>query len=385
MAGGNGQRKKKKNNNKTKNACNLTSVIDVSKGAAGALNGVVGAEPLAEPLPFVSICTPTFNRRPFIPFMIKCFENQTYPKDKMEWIIVDDGFDPIEDLVKHIPCVKYYKYDTKMTLGKKRNIMNSHASGSIIVYMDDDDYYPPERVMHAVETLKANPKAMCAGTSEMHLYFKHLEQMYQFGPYGPNHSTAATFAFRRELLSQTKYDESSCLAEERVFLKEYTIPFVQLDPLKSILVISHAHNSFDKRTLLDEPNQFIKVSTKNVCEFIKEPEMVQFYMHDVDKMLEEYEPGSPIHKQDVNAQILVLKEEREQMMRRHENSAIFKMEMQMREQMQLQLQHCVNHYEQLLAEKTRLVTETMKRNKTLMQRIIELESNILLKTNIKKD
>ena len=336
-------------------------------------------------LPFVSICTPTFNRRPFIPFMIKCFENQTYPKDKMEWIIVDDGFDPIEDLVKHIPCVKYYKYDTKMTLGKKRNIMNSHASGSIIVYMDDDDYYPPERVMHAVETLKANPKAMCAGTSEMHLYFKHLEQMYQFGPYGPNHSTAATFAFRRELLSQTKYDESSCLAEERVFLKEYTIPFVQLDPLKSILVISHAHNSFDKRTLLDEPNQFIKVSTKNVCEFIKEPEMVQFYMHDVDKMLEKYEPGSPIHKQDVNAQILVLKEEREQMMRRHENSAMFKMEMQMREQMQLQLQHCVNHYEQLLAEKTRLVTETMKRNKTLMQRIIELESNILLKTNIKKD
>ena len=79
--------------------------------------------------PFVSICTPTFNRRPFIPFMIKCFEHQTYPKDKMEWIIVDDGFDPIEDLVKHIPCVKYYRYDKKMTLGKKRNIMNSKASG----------------------------------------------------------------------------------------------------------------------------------------------------------------------------------------------------------------------------------------------------------------
>ena len=25
--------------------------------------------------PFVSICTPTFNRRPFIPVIIKCFEN----------------------------------------------------------------------------------------------------------------------------------------------------------------------------------------------------------------------------------------------------------------------------------------------------------------------
>jgi glycosyltransferase involved in cell wall biosynthesis len=324
-------------------------------------------------LPFVSVCTPTFNRRPFIPFMIKCFEHQTYPKEKMEWIIVDDGFDSVEDLVKHLPCVKYYKYDSKMTLGKKRNIMNSKASGSIIVYMDDDDYYPPERVMHAVETLQANPRALCAGTSEMHLYFKHIQQMYQFGPYGPNHSTAATFAFRRELLSQTKYDDSSCLAEERVFLKEYTIPFVQLDPVKSILVISHAHNSFDKRTLLDEQNQFMKPSPKIATEFIKEPEMLQFYMNDIDLLLETYEPGSPIHKKDVNDQILVLKEERERMMRDQQNSAIFKMEMQLREEMQMQLQHCINHYEQLLAEKTRLITETLRRNKALMERIRELE------------
>lgn len=317
-------------------------------------------------LPFISVCTPTFNRRPFIPFMIKCFEHQTYPKDKMEWIIVDDGFDPIGDLVKHLKCVKYYKYDKKMTLGKKRNIMNSHASGSIIVYMDDDDYYPPMRVMHAVETLLANPAALCAGTSEMHLYFKHIQQMYQFGPYGPNHSTAATFAFRRALLSQTKYDETSCLAEERVFLKDYTIPFVQLDPCKSILVISHAHNSFDKRVLLDEPNQFVKVSSKMVCDFIKEPEMEQFYMHDVDALLQEYDAGSPNHKPDVNAQILQLKEERDKMTRDYQNSAMFKMEMQMREQMQAQIQNCVNHYEQKLAEKLRLIN-------LLMKRVAELE------------
>ena len=258
-------------------------------------------------LPFVSVCTPTFNRRPFIPFMIRCFEHQTYPKDKMEWIIVDDGFDPIEDLVKHIPCVKYYKYDKKMTLGKKRNVMNSKASGSILVYMDDDDYYPPERVSHAVDMLHANPRALCAGTSEMHVYFKHIQQMYQFGPYGPNHSTAATFAFRRELLLHTKYDETSCLAEERVFLKEYTVPFVQLDPCKSILVISHAHNSFDKRTLLDEPNQFMKPSSKIASDFIKEPDMMQFYMNDIDTTLEIYEAGSPIYKQDVNNQIVELK------------------------------------------------------------------------------
>ena len=40
----------------------------------------------------------------------------------MELIIIDDGTDLIEDLVIHLPYVKYYKFSQKMTLGRKRNI-----------------------------------------------------------------------------------------------------------------------------------------------------------------------------------------------------------------------------------------------------------------------
>ena len=334
-------------------------------------------------LPFVSICTPTFNRRPFIPFMIKCFEHQTYPKNKMEWIIIDDGTDKIEDLVKHIPNVKYFKYDSKMTLGKKRNTMHHKSSGDIIVYMDDDDYYPPERVSHAVETLQQNPKALCAGTSEMHIYFKHIQKLYQFGPYGQNHSTAATFAFRRELLSQTKYDDNACLAEERQFLKNYTIPFVQLEPTKSILVISHNHNSFDKKHILNEPNEYVNESKKQVSDFMKEPELIKFYMEDVDSILELYEPGLPIHKQDVIIQTAKIKEEREQMMRDQQNSILFKMELQMQEKMKTYAENIATHYDKIVADKTLLINEVLKRNKELMtknaeyeRRILELESKL---------
>ena len=46
----------------------------------------MGKEKLAK-LPTVSICTPTFNRRPFVPVMIKCFEHQTYPKNKIEGLL----------------------------------------------------------------------------------------------------------------------------------------------------------------------------------------------------------------------------------------------------------------------------------------------------------
>jgi hypothetical protein len=38
--------------------------------------------------PFVSICTPTFNRRPFIPFMIKCFETKHILKIELNGLLL---------------------------------------------------------------------------------------------------------------------------------------------------------------------------------------------------------------------------------------------------------------------------------------------------------
>jgi glycosyltransferase involved in cell wall biosynthesis len=263
--------------------------------------------------PLVSICTPTFNRRPFIKTLIKCFEHQTYPKDKMEWIIIDDGTDKIEDLVKDIPQVKYYKYDEQMVLGKKRNIMHEKCNGDIIVYMDDDDYYPPERVSHSVEMLLTHPKALCAGTSEIYIYFKHIKQMYQFGPYGPNHATAGTFAFKKELLNDNSYDDNAALAEEKHFLKNYTVPFVQLEPKKTILVFSHIHNTFDKKTLLDNPHpDYCKPSDKKVEDFVKTEELKDFFMN-IDDELEKYDFGKPINKPEVLRQTNKIAEERKKM------------------------------------------------------------------------
>jgi len=264
--------------------------------------------------PFVSICTPTFNRRPFISHAIKCYLHQDYPRDKLEWIIIDDGTDLIEDLVKDISGVKYFKYNEKMTLGKKRNLMHTKSKGDIIVYMDDDDYYPPQRVSHAVDILTRNKQALCAGASEIYIWFKHIQKMYQFGPYGPKHATAGTFAFKRELLLQTSYDESASLAEEKHFLKNYTVPFVQLDPVKTILVFSHEHNTFDKKELLKNQHpKFVKESSKTVDTFIKQSDMKKFYMEQISELLKDYEPGKPKYKPDVIKQTKEIIERRQKM------------------------------------------------------------------------
>ena len=256
-------------------------------------------------LPSVSICTPTFNRRPFIPYIVHCVKHQTYPLNKIEWVIVDDGTDPIGDLVENISfvSVKYIRIENKMTLGEKRNFMHTHCAGDIIVYMDDDDYYPPERVSHAVEMLNRNSDILIAGSSLMNIYFKGIGKMYSFGPYGPNHATAATFAFRRELLRQTQYDSSKSIAEESQFLKNYTIPMVQLDTLKTILVFSHIHNSVNKMELLEQgnlsTNPYIRESDLIPSDFIKDPFLYSFYIDNVDTELAAYNPGHPNNKPDV--------------------------------------------------------------------------------------
>ncbi len=229
--------------------------------------------------PLVSICTPTYNRRRFVPFLIKCYLSQTYPMELMEWIVIDDGEDCVEDLFKDVPNVKYTRVEKKMKLGAKRNFMHTKCKGDIIVYMDDDDFYHPDRVNHAVNKLRGNPKALCSGSSIIHIYFKHIETIYEFGPYGPRHATAGTFAFKKELLKLTRYEDDADMAEEKKFLKDYTIPFVQLNPRKTMLVFAHDANTFDKKILLERgENDFMRKTTLKVKGFIKDKKMRDFYI-----------------------------------------------------------------------------------------------------------
>ena len=362
--------------------------------------------------PMVSVCTPTFNRRPFIPTMFEMFRNQTYPKNKIEWIIVDDGTDKIRDLVEKsgISQIQYVEVTKKMSLGEKRNYMHTFCKGSIIVYWDDDDYYPPERISHAVDRLTEHKDAMCAGSSELYVYFKHIKKMVQCGPYGPTHATAGTFAFRKELLDTCKYDNHAALAEEKAFLKNYTIPFVQLDPMKAILVFSHEHNTFDKRKLLENPHpQFLKESTKTVDNFIRTPNednIKNFFMNDIDELLKKYEPGEPKMKPDVLVQIKQIELEREKMVNdanaeMNKNAPRIMMERPGQSPISLSIEDVVNLLKQQHAHiefTTRRVQELetslqslqmrlldkSRENMNLQKEIVELKDEISIINSLKK-
>ena len=177
--------------------------------------------------------------------------------------------------------------------------------------------------MGLISTPKANkqknPNFLIAGSSEMHIYFDSRNSVFQCGPYKQYHSTAATFAFKKELLKQTSYDDEIALSEEQKFTKGYTIPLIQLDSVKSILVFSHKHNSLNKEKLLENPELTKTIlSPYTVDTFIKDPILKQFYMHDMNTLLEKYEPGRPEHKPILLQQMKQMEENRAKRQEEHD-------------------------------------------------------------------
>ena len=235
-------------------------------------------------LPLVSVLTPTYNRRKFIPIAIACFKAQDYPHDRMEWIILDDGTDKVEDLfaASGLTNVRYVALpaDQKLPIGAKRNRLNEIAKGEIIVCWDDDDYYPPDRVKKAVHKLRSVPgrRVPVVGCTLLHLYFSDRDEIWSIGPYGQNHCTNGTMAYWRTYFKENRYDDTAEKAEEKKFMRDWNTPVLQLQSADTMLVISHAHNTFDKRVLLKQDNPLLKKTTLKLKNLVRDKKIRDFYV-----------------------------------------------------------------------------------------------------------
>ena len=232
-------------------------------------------------LPLVSIVTPTYNRRHFIPSLIKIVQSQTYPRNRMEWVVFDDGQEEVRDLfeqaISQLPTLKFIWSEDKMTLGEKRNRLNQEARGEIIVAMDDDDFYFPERVEEAVKALQENPGFRLAGSSEVYMYFTDTKEIWKAGPYFVGHATNGTMAWTKTYADTHHYDETVAFSEEKSFLENYKNPLIQLNPKTVMLVMSHSDNTFDKTELRTKTNPLLVRTNLKMKDFIKDPELFNFF------------------------------------------------------------------------------------------------------------
>jgi len=229
--------------------------------------------------PPVSIVTPTYNRRKFLPWLMECIRAQTYPKERIEWLVFDDGTDKIADVLapymKELN-IRYFSSDEKLNIGAKRNRLHKEVRGDIIVTMDDDDYYPPERVSHAVMTLIGKKVDIC-GSSKNHLFFSDDGGIWEIGPYATYHATFGTMAYTKAYLETNACDETVTHAEEVDFTKRYSNTLAQLDPMKVMLVMCHKENTFSKNKLRESPPPHMRKTAFKLKTWIRSAKQREFY------------------------------------------------------------------------------------------------------------
>ena len=191
---------------------------------------------------------------------------------------VGDLFDPKKTGLKNVRYVALPE-GQKLKIGAKRNAMNELAKGDICVCMDDDDYYPPNRVSDAVFKLRSGlkNKIPLVAASEIYLYFTDRNEVWKAGPYNRNHGTNGTMAYWRSYFKDHKYDPDAEKAEERSFTNDWKTPMLQLDGLKTMLVMCHNFNTFDKRRLIENPGPVFQKSTLKLNFFIKDKAARAFY------------------------------------------------------------------------------------------------------------
>ena len=123
-------------------------------------------------LPNISILTPTYNRSKFLPLFIDNLKKQTYPHNKLEVCIYDDGTEPFTDNIEGLQIdlypmkLIYHRNKKKRTIGEKRNNLVKLSTSKFLINMDDDDIYNPAYIEYSLMFLKEN-KCGLVGSNAM--------------------------------------------------------------------------------------------------------------------------------------------------------------------------------------------------------------------------
>ncbi len=96
--------------------------------------------------PLISCIMPTADRRQYVGCAIRSFLAQTWPNKEL--IVVDNGVDPIHDLIPEVVDIRYFRQDPqqKMTTGALRNKACEYVRGKFVAHFDDDDCSHPMRL-----------------------------------------------------------------------------------------------------------------------------------------------------------------------------------------------------------------------------------------------
>jgi len=209
-------------------------------------------------LPGVTIVTPTRDRPDFMELCAGCVDSQCYPKEKLEWIVLDDGKDTCEDKIKHIPYARHVLCMAGKSIAYKRNLGAKMAKFPVIVHFDDDDIYPPNSVLFRVSMLLRGKKGAVFCTT---LPSYDITNFISFVNVPPMHLgqservSEATLAYTKEFFEEKGFDDEVRIAEGNTFIHGREQKCRELSPQEIIVSLVHPRTTSSRRAPVGmEPN-----------------------------------------------------------------------------------------------------------------------------------
>jgi hypothetical protein len=221
---------------------------------------------MTEDCPPISIVTLLYNRRKFFDLACHNIMLSDYPKDKIEWVIVEDSDNPEESAsdrviqvgLKAAPLtVVYVPLEKKTPISEKRNLGCKRAKNEIILFMDDDDHYPETSFRRRVAWLLKHPwQPKCVGCTTIACYdlirgVSAVNTPPWDLPLGQRISEA-TLCFYKKWWEDRHFTFKQDIAEGEDFVKGREEEFLELPPQQIIVAFSHKKNVSGRRIPSDE-------------------------------------------------------------------------------------------------------------------------------------
>ena len=202
--------------------------------------------------PLISVLTPTYNRTKFFPLWIHNLKSQTYPHNKIEVCIYDDGTEPfckieeVQELLKPMKVI-YHFNRVKKSIGEKRNYLVKKLSKSkLCIMIDDDDIYLNDYIKNSYETLKINKAGLVGSNGMIFTYPKDnfkltgikCKELYQIHE--------ATMCFTKKYFNSMGGFDKSSQGEGAGFILDRKKGIVETDIRDCMICVAHDGNTVDK-------------------------------------------------------------------------------------------------------------------------------------------
>ena len=209
---------------------------------------VVMTQVISTAEPMVSCIMPTRDRRPFVARAVAQFLAQDYPH--RELIVVDDGSDPIGDLLPVDPRVQLIRPPRRLTVGAKRNLACDAARGDLIAHWDDDDWMAPWRLRYQVHELLRAGADVC-GLGRLYFYDAASARAWQYvypAARGRHWLAGGTLCYRKPIWRRQPFADVNEGEDTRFVWNLQNARLLALDDPTFYVATIHDGNTSRKRT-----------------------------------------------------------------------------------------------------------------------------------------